>query len=1041
MGYDSHNNRNPRVFKFQELVDFFHRLSSVKRADNTGFDEFGKASVTERRRIIINEFLDSWKVFYKDNVPFYTILRMILPDRDRGRSYHVKEKSMSVMVAKMTGLSKDSDEYKRLFNGDLFSGQAKHGKLQKIASMMADIISIRQPDVKGAKYTVLEIDGILNQLDQRNSPSQQQQQQNTQSQSTQKFRSSQDQQRLLWEVFSNMNHQELKYMMLIILKSRFNGHSETAILRAWHPQAPEFFSVTSSLEAVCNRLLESVKLSTKELSVQLMQPFAPMLASHPKLSYQKVVESYEKSFDTYTKYLQKIDSNRPLPEFEGFYIEEKLDGERLQIHMSRIEGTSEFEFKFFSRRATDYSSDYGTSNDTGSLAKYFKKVIGEKHLSAIKNLILDGEVLSYDMKRDVVLPLGTLKPTNIETIHNSDTFRPLYVIFDILMINDNLVCNKPLKIRKDLLKNLIKPLHGYIELVDSHDGRTAEDIQHALQEAIESNSEGIVLKDKYKKYEVDARNESWVKVKPEYLQEFGADMDLCIIGKIPQIKTSYVCGLRVGEVDEINGNVYESFCSIANGISSADYEKIESLTAGCWKEYEKEVPPESLLQFALPSKNGPGRVPRFWIDPKDSAVLQIKARDIEYGLYGKRYKVGSTVLSGYMKAIRTDKDWRSSMSLEEFLAWKDRYKTHASKASDKLHTIEAKRARKTANNRKKLKLDEDYLKSVSMDSFLFEDMKFYVLSDYNSRETGRVEIDKIQELIKQNGGQICITEQPDLSKADRFIPLSSRNTHITNSFYKLGYDIISPSWVFDCIDSHRILLLEPRHCFKVSEEVLSSAEKRVDKYGDSFIGLLTNNQYKKLIDNLGQHQVDDSKITIEFQEETEHIDIDDKYPGGLLHDVMVHIVPLEKLLPTEEINSFEFLTNNLDLSLECLKLKYFMDIFEVDKIKRSIKSHGGGFTEDIDTATLIVVPQYLKKYNTDLNQFNEFREAIFEIYENNLQDEIKRIRKEIAKRITLVEGDISGKIPRVVNEKYISNSIEEECLLDAEHKLYQVGMP
>lgn len=58
-----------------------------------------------------------------------------------------------------------------------------------------------------------------------------------------------------------------------------------------------------------------------------------------------------------------------------FYIEEKMDGERIQVHMSDHGKV----FKFFSRKGKDYTSLYGTSLDdkNGSLTKHLKDVIGD----------------------------------------------------------------------------------------------------------------------------------------------------------------------------------------------------------------------------------------------------------------------------------------------------------------------------------------------------------------------------------------------------------------------------------------------------------------------------------------------------------------------------------------------------------------------------------------------------------------------------------------------------------------------------------------
>lgn len=82
-----------------------------------------------------------------------------------------------------------------------------------------------------------------------------------------------------------------------------------------------------------------------------------------------------------------------------FWIETKLDGERMQMHMR------EGEFKWFSRNSTNYSEMYGTNSSNGALVpfihKFFKK--------GVTACILDGEMIAYNTVLQRFEPFGTLK--------------------------------------------------------------------------------------------------------------------------------------------------------------------------------------------------------------------------------------------------------------------------------------------------------------------------------------------------------------------------------------------------------------------------------------------------------------------------------------------------------------------------------------------------------------------------------------------------------------------------------------------------------
>lgn len=791
-------------FKFLDLVHFLHRLNNVKRGNNNDFSEYGRATITQIRRIIIEEFVSDWRHHYHQEIPFLKVLRMVLPDKDTSRKYNMKETSLINSILQAYGVTKQSEEYRRLNNGHIFDNhREKYIKARKVATAMAEIISKRQPGVKGGVLTLLQVDEYLDLLSlklmalEEDDP--------TNKSPVKPFE-------VLRRMFALMNHDELELAILIILKYKIIGHSQTALLRSWHKDAPEYFSAVMSLEAVCNRFEdpESI-LAESEKSAQVLLPFSPQLAFHPKSSYEEIVKAFNGEF----------------------FIEEKLDGERLQLHMKRTgEEPLDFTFRFYSRKGTDYTENYGADMTSGTLAPYMREVIDEKRLKALQSLILDGEVMGYDTKRQVVLPFGTLKAVNIEAMYKESSFRPVYVIFDVLMINGRALGNTPLSNKKALLLKLINPKPGYIEVVHSEEAHSVEDIKNAMKDAVEANSEGIMVKQKSSRYKLGARDPCWVKIKPEYLQELGSDLDLVVIGKITQKKTSYFCGLRVDNEDGSAQNLFYSFCKIANGIGSSDLEKIESLLSQKWHKFEEDPPPENILQFGSTK-------PSYWIDPQNSIVLQVKARSIEYGLYGRGYKVGSTIISGYMKSIRDDKSWKDALSLGEFMDWQ-RSEVVATSSGRSFE------ARKKVVKRQKVDIGENPLSFVSLQSDLFINLNFMILSDYKPDNLERLETSKLQQLAKSFGATVCVSERNEYGPIHNLIPLATKNTLKVHSLYNMGYDIIHCSWLLDCIGAREILPFEPRHCFRVLSSVYEAALKSLDNKGDGFFSNLNSSLFEKV---------------------------------------------------------------------------------------------------------------------------------------------------------------------------------------------------
>lgn len=63
----------------------------------------------------------------------------------------------------------------------------------------------------------------------------------------------------------------------------------------------------------------------------------------------------------------------------------------------------------------------------------------------------------------------------------------------------------------------------------------------------------MVIKNPDKSYRMGDRNDDWIKVKPEYVDEYSEGLDLCIIGGYygeghkGNLLASFLCGVRVDD--------------------------------------------------------------------------------------------------------------------------------------------------------------------------------------------------------------------------------------------------------------------------------------------------------------------------------------------------------------------------------------------------------------------------------------------------------------------------------------------------------------
>ena len=138
---------------------------------------------------------------------------------------------------------------------------------------------------------------------------------------------------------------------------------------------------------------------------------------------------------------------------EQFIIETKIDGERMQLHK---DGDV---FRYFSRNSNDYTQSFGKTKYRGTITPYiadcFKQDIG--------SCILDGEMVGFDTE----LNNFVLKGSNIDIkSSNMDGIQPCFVVFDVLMINNEKLANIPLKERIQKVENVFDVCRGRIEHVE-----------------------------------------------------------------------------------------------------------------------------------------------------------------------------------------------------------------------------------------------------------------------------------------------------------------------------------------------------------------------------------------------------------------------------------------------------------------------------------------------------------------------------------------------------------------------------------------------
>ena len=212
----------------------------------------------------------------------------------------------------------------------------------------------------------------------------------------------------------NLSPVEHKWIVRLLLQNIQIGLNLRDILGYWHPGAVQLYNANNSLESVCTQLTDPVYrhlftaklnksaedamegsradwMTRSTLPAKLQQTISPML-------------SLKTSFDTFLKEVadrhHKLDDILPdeapaksclAIRHPAFACEIKMDGERDLIHIKRGEVTIQ------TRNNVWYSRLYSPA-----LGPYLRKA-----LRYDVDVILDGEVLAWDIEENKPLPFGS----------------------------------------------------------------------------------------------------------------------------------------------------------------------------------------------------------------------------------------------------------------------------------------------------------------------------------------------------------------------------------------------------------------------------------------------------------------------------------------------------------------------------------------------------------------------------------------------------------------------------------------------------------
>ncbi|KAJ1304100.1 hypothetical protein OPQ81_008505 [Rhizoctonia solani] len=747
---------------FSRLADLFEALRMERKQ--------------EKRKTMLLRWFTNWRE--KVGTDLYPALRLILPDKDRERAvYGLKESSMAKCFLASMGIDPKSLDGKRVLNWK--KPTPDNPTVGDFPTTLYEVLAPRCPNTHGT-LTIDRLNELLDDL-------------------TKAARNLEMQMRVIRKICDACTAVEQRWIVRIILKDLAIQVRETSVLGVFHPDARDLFNTCSDLKRVAWELWNpSRSLKDDERDVALWTPFQPMLCKRSK-TLEEAVKLIQGHMGTPTS----KDSKRQ------FVIEEKLDGERMQLHKR---GNTYF---YSSRKGTDYTYLYGAHVGVGSLTPYIHSAFDDR----VEDCILDGEMMVWDPMLGKYLAFGTLKTAAADILGKADTRdndspRPCFKVFDILLLRNPsnpapyIFSNTPLSKRRQILGRVFNPVQGRLELASQSFGSSVKDVEAALEKIVEERGEGLVLKAPESPYILAGREAFWVKVKPEYVDSMSDSVDVLVVagnwgsGRRGGKVSSLICAVRDdysrASVSETGMNVYATFVRVGTGLSIEDYDWVNKKK---WIRLDKKAPPPHIKVSPSGKCEDKGDV---YLDPEDWFIMSVKAASItttdEFG-------TNLTMRFPRCKAIRRD------LSVDDCLTWSELRELHGGKRKDGDYR-QGNPKRRKIGGRKPTTLSLSHqatgVKKVQVISDLFEDMRFLVIPDL----TSNIIVSKavIEKLIHQHGGDFTQVMQGDntltvIYGGTKLIP------QVKRIMKREDVDILKPQWITDSIEKGRLVPLQAKYYF------------------------------------------------------------------------------------------------------------------------------------------------------------------------------------------------------------------------------------
>jgi len=318
-------------------------------------------------------------------------------------------------------------------------------------------------------------------------------------------------------------------------------------------------------------------------------------------------------------------------------VEEKYDGERVQIHKNKTT-------TFFSRRMETITHQYP------EIAAAIKKIPG--------TFIIEGEIVAVDEKTGALKDFQTLmqRRRKYDIEKYAKDIPAAVFLFDLLYLNEKSCIDEPLTKRQEMLKKLIGK-NSTLKFARSIRTDKIKQTEEFFTECLQRGTEGIIVKSAVSKYEPGTRGYNWIKWKPEYSKNLRDTFDLVIVGgfagrgRRAQTYGALLCACYNKKTD-----TFQTFCKLGSGFTDKQLDELPKHM----QKYKTAQKPSRLTVH----KN---MKPDVWFEPK--IVVEVTGAEITKSPLHTAAEDGTGLALRFPRFLRyrIDKRAEQSTTTEEII--------------------------------------------------------------------------------------------------------------------------------------------------------------------------------------------------------------------------------------------------------------------------------------------------------------------------------------------------------------------------------------